>query len=111
MLIRITAVDSFLARLRKLARKYPSVLEDVDKLSNQIRQGEFPGKLYRRVGGDVYQVRLPNRSARRGKSAGFRVLYHVHDNITVTLIAICLRSKCHELTEAEIRSLLQEANS
>jgi len=62
--------------------------------------------LYRRVGATAFRVRLANRSARSGKSGGFRVAYHVSDAGTVSLLAICARSECRELHETNIRRLI-----
>ena len=70
--------------------------------------GERPGKLYRRVGATVFREKLPNPSARRGKSGGFRIAYLVEDESKVVLLGICARNDCPELQETSIRRLLRE---
>ena len=60
------------------------------------------------MGGRVYRVRLSNRSAGRGKRAGFRVAYYVANGDTVTLLAICDRKDCAELEEGNLRSLMRK---
>jgi len=71
----------FLRELRNLAKKYPAVLKQFERLSDQLKNDERPGDKIPGVGYDVYKVRLPNPSAQRGKSGGFRVIYYVHDAI------------------------------
>ncbi|MCY4464438.1 MAG: hypothetical protein OXE46_02760 [Chloroflexi bacterium] len=82
---------------------------EVDRLANQLGDGERPGIQYKRMGGNVYRVRLPNRSARRGKSAGFRVAYYAVREDNVVLLAICDRKDCAELQEANLRALMRVA--
>ena len=93
--------------LKDLAKRFPSVLDEVDKLVEQLEQDQRPGKPMRRMGGAVYRVRLRNRDARRGKRAGFRIAYHIALYDRVTLLAICVRADCDELAESELRSLVR----
>ena len=60
------------------------------------------------MGGRVYRVRLPNRSARRGKSGGFRVAYYLETETTVFLLAICDRKDCAELNESTLRWIMRD---
>ena len=98
----------FRSLLRKLSRKFPSVFDELDRLEGQLQQGERPGSRYRRMGGRVYRVRLPNRSARRGKSGGFRVAYYLETETTVFLLAICDRKDCAELNESTLRWIMRD---
>ena len=71
---------SFDNGLKKLARKHPTVFDAVDLLIDEPSHGQRPGIAVpprRRIG--VFRVRLANRSARSGKSGGFRVAYHISD--------------------------------
>ena len=75
MTTQVDIADSFNKALRRLARKYPSVAGTVDELIAQLETDDRPGVKMTGIGAAVYKVRLPNRSARRGKSGGFRVIY------------------------------------
>ena len=109
MQTRVVPTDRFSRKLRRLARKFPSVVLEIDHLTSQLQNGERPGSLYRRMGGKVYRVRLPNRSARRGKSAGFRVAYYSASEHSVTLLAICDRKDCAELEESSLSAIMRAA--
>ena len=74
-----TRVDThpiFRKRTRRLRRRFPSIYLDLRPLFQRLRNDERPGQLVPGVGYTVYKARLPNRSAQRGKSGGFRVIYY-----------------------------------
>ena len=96
----------FVSQIKKLARKYPSVVGEVDAMSERLKQGERPGIIYKRLDRKVFRERLPNRSARRGKSGGFRVSYLDNEDKSVVLLSICARNDCRDLEEDAIRRLL-----
>ena len=63
------------------------------------------------VGYTVYKARLPNRSAQRGKSGGFRVIYYVQIEDLVTLLTIYSKTEETDISLREIRQLAQEADA
>ena len=85
------------------------MLDEVEALTEELRRGDRPGEMYRGMGQTVYRVRLANRSARSGKSGGFRVTYYVHTEDTVALLAIVQRKDAPYLSKREIAQLLREA--
>ncbi len=62
------------------------------------------------VGYTVYKARLPNRSAQRGKSGGFRVIYYVQIEDLVTLLTIYSKTEETDISVREIQQLAQEAD-
>ena len=60
MLISVIQTGKFKSLLRKLARKFPLVLAEVMDLTARLEAGDNPGIRYRRVGINVYRVRLMN---------------------------------------------------
>ena len=86
MLVYLT--PRFKSQLKQLRKSYRKVNDDVGELVSALEEGGKPGVLLQGVGGrEVYKVRLPNSSARIGKSGGFRVEYHVGaDAIALFLI-------------------------
>lgn len=67
----------------------------------------MPGDRLRGAGGYVYKTRLANPSARRGKSGGFRVAYHVGKD-QITLLAVCIKPKCDAVRPRQIQRILNE---
>jgi len=77
MATKVDIAPLFVKELRRLAKKFPQVVAQVDGLIDELQQDERPGDKIPQVGYDVYKVRLANPSAARGKSGGFRVIYYV----------------------------------
>jgi mRNA-degrading endonuclease RelE of RelBE toxin-antitoxin system len=102
----------FQKELRRLARKYPKVAESVNALSAELKNDERPGDLVPDMGGyDIYKVRLPNPSAARGKSGGFRVIYYLQLVDHVILLTIYSKTEQTDITPAEIRQILDELDA
>ena len=90
--MQILRSKDFANQVKKLSRKHRLILDDISDLIDALERGERPG--YRLGDLDdlpVHWVRIPNRSARSGKSGGFRVVYYFDDEV-VLLIMIDLRA-------------------
>ena len=96
-------------RLERLERKYPKSTDEVLRLIDQLEQDQRPGQRVPGVGYTVYKVRLPNRAAQRGKSGGFRVIYYAQLSDRVILLTIYSKSDDNDISIAEIRQLVIEA--
>jgi mRNA-degrading endonuclease RelE of RelBE toxin-antitoxin system len=81
-----------------LARKYPAVTNTIIELMQQLSQGELLGDQVPGVEYLVYKTRLQNRSAGRGKSGGFRVIYYV--KMTDFIVFISIYTKTEQKTSA-----------
>ena len=101
--------DTFNRQLRRLARKYPSVADTVDHLIAQLESDDRPGAKLTGLGYQVYKVRLPNRSARRGKSGGFRVIYQERSGRLVLLLLIFSKTERADISDDVIIRVIEEA--
>jgi mRNA-degrading endonuclease RelE of RelBE toxin-antitoxin system len=93
--------------IKHLRRKYPAVTSEVLKLVEQLENDERPGDKIPGVGYDVYKVRLPNPSAQRGKSGGFRVIYYVQLADSVFLLRIYSKTEETDISPEKIRRVLE----
>ncbi len=106
MVIVLTA--RFKSLVKKLARRYRAVTDDVEELVDELDKGQKPGDRIQNVGGaEVYKTRLQNTSARLSKRDGFRDVYHVGDNM-ITFLVICQKPRCADVQSARIRLLMNE---
>lgn len=106
-----TKVDislTFVKDLKRLAKKYPTVLKQFENLLNQLKADERPGDKIPRVGFDVYKVRLPNPSAQRGKSGGFRVIYYVQVADSLFLLKVYSKTEQSDISIEEIQRIVAE---
>lgn len=108
---RVDRSDKFEKELQALARKYRKVIETVAELIGDLERGERPGDQIPGVGLPTYKVRLPNVSARRGKSGGFRTIYYVKVEDHVILLTIFSKTDIENLTVAKIRGLVDSQQS
>ncbi len=99
--------NRFIRKANKLARKHPSLKQELRKLHSQLSRGEYPGDLLQRVGAAVYKVRLGNYAGQSGKRGGFRVAYHIGSEY-ITLLAVCRKPKCDEVDPAQITRVLKQ---
>ena len=106
---RVDTHPRFRKRTRRLRRRFPSIHIDLRPLIQALRNDERPGQLVPGIGYTVYKVRLPNRAARRGKSGGFRVIYYAQLSDRVTLLTIYSKTDDIDISNAEIRQLVAEA--
>ena len=108
---RVDTLPIFDRDARRLRRKYPSLTDTLANLADELKRGQRPGTRVLRVAAAVHKVRLPNPSAGRGKSGGFRILYHVKSRDQVILIALYSKTERADITDAEIRQRVTAAES
>ncbi|MCY4466075.1 MAG: type II toxin-antitoxin system RelE/ParE family toxin [Chloroflexi bacterium] len=109
MTTHVDIAASFNKELRRLARKYPSVADAVDELIAQLESDNRPGIKMTGLGHAIYKVRLPNRSARRGKRGGFRVIYEDQSGTLVLLLIIYSKTEQADIPDHVIRRLISDA--
>ena len=73
----VVYTPEFKRNLRQFAKKYRHIREDIAAIIDQLAAGGTPGDQITGVGYEVYKVRGPNSDARKSKSGGYRVIYHV----------------------------------
>lgn len=97
----------FRREIKRIAKKYPRVYNDISKLAANLMVGELPGKNIDKVRGlPVKSARIQNSTAKRGKSGGFRVLYHYTDDI-ITFISIYPRQQAQFISSEKMMSILK----
>ena len=60
------------------------------------------------LGHQVFKVRLPNRSARRGKSGGFRVIYQEKSGRLVLLLLVYSKTDRADIPNDVIIRVIEE---
>lgn len=105
---RVNLPPDFKGQLKHLKRKYPSVTTEVRELVHQLQRDERPGDVVSDVGySGVFKERLRNRSARRGKRGGFRLIYYEQYPDIVFLLLIYSKTEVDNIPAHEIRAVLE----
>ena len=106
MATRVNIPPEFNQQIKHLKRKYPSVTAEVRELVHQLQRGDRPGDVIPDVGyAGVYKERLRNRSARRGKQGGFRLIYYEQYAELVFLLLIYSKTEVEDIPAHEIREV------
>src|SRR5579872_2000092 len=84
--LRVTFTPEFKRNLRQLAKKYRHIKSDLQPILDQLASGSKPGDQIPGVRYEVFKVRAKNSDAARGKSGGYRLIYHVKSETDVVLI-------------------------
>ncbi len=108
MTLKVEFTPYFEKSLLKLARRFPTVLDDLNGLIRLIETGNTPGDKIPHIEYSVFKVRLPNRSARKGKSGGFRVIYYVQTADLTVMITIYSKSDQTDISPNQLRALIEE---
>ena len=93
--------------LKKLIKKYPSLITDLQELINTLREQPDSGI---HLGHGIYKIRLAITSKARGKSGGARVItYLLTEDQEIYLVYIYDKSQLDNITKEQILDLLTKA--
>ena len=66
--------DAFESKLRRFVKKFPSILDEIEELAEQLEKNAHLGIA---LGSGLHKIRLSVESKGGGKSGGFRVITYV----------------------------------
>lgn len=105
MSYNILTVPPFERQLKKLAKKYPSLKQDISDFLDDLEQNPTQGT---ELGKNCYKIRMNISSNNKGKSGGARVITNVAIvNKTVYLLAIYDKCEQETLSDKELKELLE----
>jgi mRNA-degrading endonuclease RelE of RelBE toxin-antitoxin system len=101
----VIAIPKFRKELKQLAKKYPSLKNDISILFDSLETNPTQGTS---IGNNCYKIRLAISSKGKGKSGGARII----TNVVVTekevyLLSIYDKSDKESLTDKELKEILQ----
>ena len=94
--------------LRTLAKRYRNIRNNSQALIDQLQLGNFIGDKIAGTGYTVFRVRLKNSDIQKGKSAGYRVVYQLRDNLCVLMILIYSKSDHSDIAATHIRNIINQ---
>ena len=98
----------FVKDITRLRRRYRRIADDVEALKAEMRRGENRGDLMPGYAVPLYKVRVANRSARRGRRGGFRVIYRQPGVDSILFLHIYSKSDKSDVSEGEISRMLSD---
>ncbi len=107
--IEIKLTVEFQRKLRTLSKKYRQIQRDIEEILEQLQAGNFPGdRLSGGVGYEIFKARLKNSDIKKGKSAGYRLIYWIHSSNTIVLLDIYSKSEQEDIEVKKIQQILVE---
>jgi mRNA-degrading endonuclease RelE of RelBE toxin-antitoxin system len=113
MKVTFDYLDEFERGAKALRKKYSSFESDYDNFLNELEKNPFSGES---LGKHTYKNRMTIASKGKGKSGGARVItYNLQqqsdDEILITLMTIYDKSEIDNVSDAYLRSLIQQIES
>lgn len=101
----ISTIPLFDKQAKRLAKKYPSLKEDLAELLKSLADNPEQGKA---LGNSFYKIRLAITSKGKGKSGGARVITYVKVTATsVYLASIYDKSEKNTITDRELEQVFK----
>lgn len=109
MSFEISYTPQFAKALKRLRKRYKSIIDDVNALVLSLKEDPFQGV---DLGKNLRKIRLAITSKGKGKSGGARMITYnlvISENCgTVYLMTIYDKSEKESISDAEITSILKE---
>ncbi len=110
MPLKVETTADFDQEVKQLNKRFRRIGEDLRDLIAEMSEMGYRGARVSHTGYEVYKVRVRSRSAQRGKSGGFRVLYVRQDDDTLLFIHIYSKSDKAGTSPSELRRILRDIN-
>ncbi len=115
MKIEVRTTKHFRKTAKPLLKKFPSFLDDLEKLEKDLIETPMLGES---LGRNVYKIRLKIASKRKGKSGGARVITFIEtelittvesleERLTVNLLSVYDKSIRETISDYEIDFLIK----
>ncbi|WP_347566119.1 type II toxin-antitoxin system RelE/ParE family toxin [Scytonema sp. UIC 10036] len=91
-----------------MSKKYRQIQRDLKEIIEQLQAGNLPGDRLTGVGYEIFKARVKNRDIKKGKSAGYRLIYWIHSSNTIVLLDIYSKSEQEDIEVTEIQRILIE---
>ncbi len=103
----IKTTDSFDKSAKKLFKKYPSFIKDLQSLKIQLLKNPTDGI---QLGKDCYKMRMSISSKNKGKSGGGRVITYIKiEKKHITLLDVYDKADKESISEKELATLIKKA--
>jgi mRNA-degrading endonuclease RelE of RelBE toxin-antitoxin system len=98
----------FEEELYRLSKRFRNIRSDVQPLIEQLQEGNILGDRIGGVGEEyvVYKLRVRNSNIKKGKSAGYRLIYQVESPTSILLLTIYSKSDREDITTNEIQDIV-----
>jgi len=108
MSVNVDYTLEFKRNIRQLVKKYPSIRQDIEPIIQGLQQGELLGDRIQHSGYVIYKLRVKNSDNRKGKSAGYRIIYYLKTAANIVLVTIYSKSEQSDITVNELKAIIKQ---
>lgn len=106
MSFNLKTTNNFDQEAKSLAKKYPSLKNDLRQLSQSLQQNPTKGQP---LGHNCYKIRMAITSKNKGKSGGARIITHIYvSEGVVFLLSIYDKSELENISDKQLKALLRQ---
>jgi mRNA-degrading endonuclease RelE of RelBE toxin-antitoxin system len=102
--MEIIPTDQFIRDLKRIGKKYPSIVDDLRQLQIALLKNPTQGVF---LGNDCYKIRLKIASKNKGKSGGARVVTFVELDTAIHLLTMYDKSELENVRDIFLNELVQ----
>jgi mRNA-degrading endonuclease RelE of RelBE toxin-antitoxin system len=106
--IIVIALPTFTQNIRRLKKKYRSILQDLEPTIEQLQSGEIIGDQVPGTGYPIFKVRVKNSDAQRGKSGGYRILYYLKTSTRILLLTLYSKSEQDDIAAEDLITIIKD---
>lgn len=107
MSYKVIPTEDFKKIFKRLWKKYPSLLKDLQEVNDFL---EKDYKVGIPLGFNLYKYRISIQSKNKGKSGGGRIIYfYVSENQEIFLIHIYDKGEIESISKEDLKDLLSKA--
>ncbi len=102
----VETTELFAKQLKKLAKKYKSLKNDMQRFLDDLSENPHLGAY---LGDDTYKIRVAVKSKGKGKSGGLRIIDYVIDSQKlIYLLTIYDKADTDTISQSTIKSYIKE---
>ena len=102
MVVEFTYSEDFAKDFARLRKRYRRIEDDLAALEADMQHSNLRGVHLPGFGLPIYKIRMANRSARRGKRGGFRIVYYLQSSDTILFFLVYSKSDQDNVSDSEI---------
>ena len=106
--VQVEFTPEFKRNVRALAKKYRHIRSDIQPVIERLEAGEILGNQIRGVRYAVFKVRIRNRDIRKGKRAGYRLIYWRKAPENIVLVTIYSKLDQADISARQIRQIIRD---
>ena len=104
--IKVEITSIFKRNIRRLAKKYRLIRNDVQPVIEQLERGELSGDRLSGIDYEVFKLRVRNSDIQKGKSGGYRLIYYVKTSTAIVLLSIYSKSEQEDIAAEELLEII-----